>query len=291
MKNKRTLKQFSLDLLYEKKGDKFILYGKNKNKLGTFNQSFDENKNVIIYSDYDFKESSISYLQEVLFVQIQTAIITHTNKLKIIEIPLKLDNIKDIISIFKDVYDERISIHKLKDKEVSCSELIIRIIQPRRTHYIQQAYLRNFSSNKRIWKPANSKEKARIFVFDKLNNKIVNIGNTEVENTYGQKIMNVAKKDFFYSLYLEEFMAKTLEKYIPPIFNKIINQKSLRQLNQGEKQIVTEYIILTWCRPLEVREHLKESFEKGGKLSIDLFSDIKLPDNAKMVISENYIKF
>lgn len=67
----------------------------------------------MIYSDYDFKESSILYLQEILFVQIQTAIIVHTNKLKIIKIPLKLENTNAIISIFKNIYGDRISIEKL----------------------------------------------------------------------------------------------------------------------------------------------------------------------------------
>jgi len=292
LKNKRNLKEFFLDLFYEKKGDTFILYDKNKNKLGTFNQSFDEKSKNMIYSDYDFKENSISCLQDVLFVQIQTAIIVHANKIKIIKIPLNSENIKSIISIFKNIYGERISDYELnKNKEDTCSELIIHIIQPKRTHYIQQAYLRNFSSNKEIWKPTNSKDKARIFVFDKLNNKIVNIGNTNTENIYGQKIMNLAKEDFFYSLYLEELMSKTLERHIPPIFNRIIIQKSLRRFHESVKQIVIEYIILTWCRPLEVREHIKESFEKGGKISIDLFSDFKLPDNAKMVLSENYLRF
>ena len=67
----------------------------------------------MIYFDYDFKESSILYLQEILFVQIQTAIIVHTNKLKIIKIPLKLENTNAIISIFKNIYGDRISIEKL----------------------------------------------------------------------------------------------------------------------------------------------------------------------------------
>lgn len=67
----------------------------------------------MIYSDYDFKESSILYLQEILFVQIQTALIVHTNKLKIINIPLKLENTNAIISIFKNIYGDRISIEKL----------------------------------------------------------------------------------------------------------------------------------------------------------------------------------
>lgn len=67
----------------------------------------------MIYSDYNFKESSILYLQEILFVQIQTAIIVHTNKLKIIKIPLKLENTNAIISIFKNIYGDRISIEKL----------------------------------------------------------------------------------------------------------------------------------------------------------------------------------
>jgi len=203
---------------------------------------------------------------------------------------LKRESIDPILSIFKKDYENSFKIESVKEYGSSC-DIEITISQPKRTHYIQQAYLRNFSSNINDWLPNNDKKKARIFVYDKLKEQIVNIGNTDSENKYGQKIENIAFEEYFYSLSLEKFLADTLEKEIPPIFNKLTAAKTISSLKPSEKETIVKYLILTWNRPTETREHIKESFEKGIIEAIKMNPKLEVPKNAIPVMNEDYLRF
>lgn len=85
-------------------------------------------------------------------------------------------------------------------------------------------------------------------------------------------------------------MANTLEKEMPKINEKIITDKSTRTLTLAQKETLVKYILLTWSRPPEAREHLKEGFEKGTEKGIEYLSEFDLPDNQKVVINKNLLK-
>ncbi|KKK65649.1 hypothetical protein LCGC14_2972020, partial [marine sediment metagenome] len=69
------------------------------------------------------------------------------------------------------------------------------------------------------------------------------------------------------------------------------SDKSTRSLTLVQKETLVKYILLTWSRPPEVREHLREGFEKGTETGIEYFSEFDLPENHKVVINNNYLKF
>ena len=86
-------------------------------------------------------------------------------------------------------------------------------------------------------------------------------------------------------------MAKTLEKKIHQIFKIIISVKSTRSLTLAQKETLVKYILLTWSRHPEAREHLREGYEKGTEMGIEYFSEFDLPEDYKVVINNNFLKF
>jgi len=292
MEKTENYKQFSFYLYYIKNDNCITIYNHKKIRLGTFTQDFNEQDKVLLLSNYRFEKRIIDCMHELLYFQIFIAIIIQVEKLIIEGFPLTSRLIKPVISVYKQKYgDENIKIKRFEEDSINekCNLTII-INQPKRTHYIQQAYLRNFSSNSADWITQNKKDKARIFVYDKIKGETIYIGNSPSEKKFGQKIKNIAKEDYYYSLALEEFMANTLEKEIPKIFEIINTDKSTRDLTQAQKEIVVKYILLTWSRPPEAREHLKEGLEKGTEKGIEYFSEFDLPENHKVVINKNLLK-
>lgn len=286
-------KKYSINLFYIKNENNITIYNNKKIMLGTFTRDFNERDKVLLLSNYSFENRINDCMHELLFFQIFIAIIIQAEKLIIEGFPLTSRLIRPVIYICRQKYgEEKIKIERFEEDSLNkkCN-LIIIINQPKRTHYIQQAYLRNFASNSAEWINQRKKHKARIFVYDKIIGETVNIGNSLSENEFGQKINNVAKKDFFYSLALEDFMAKTLEKKIPKIFKKIISDKSTRSLTLAQKVTLVKYILLTWSRSPEVREFFREGFEKGTEMGIEYLSEFDLPENHKVVIKNNYLKF
>lgn len=285
----REIKPFSPNLYYTIEKDKITILDRQYNELGTFIQQFDQEKKDFHIFRYKFSASSTYELQEYLIFQLKVPILCHMQKVRIEGFPMKKDLTTEILDIFKKEYEGYVKIDKCEEIEGLCN-IEISISQPRRTHYIQQAYLRNFSSNRAEWVSENKKKKARIFVYDILKDKIVNIGQTESEKKFGQRIESIAYEDYFYSLALEIFMANTLEKQIPPIFHKILANKSISTLTNLEREVFVKYIILTWHRTPEAREYMKEAYEKGLIEAIELDPNIVLPENIKPVMKEDSLR-
>jgi len=290
MSKEREIKRFSVNLYSIKEGDKITLLDHQYNEIGNYIQHFDQEKKGFFLSDYEFSNISNFQLQEYLLFQLKVPIAVHAVNIEIDELPLKLELINQVLNIFKKEYEDNFSIENIEEKSKGV-DIKIKITQPKRTHYIQQAYLRNFSSNKAKWVSDNKRKKARIFVFDKTVGKLVNIGNTPSEINYGQKIENIAFEEYFYSLGLEKFIADTLEKEIPPIFDKILNKKTLGIVTPNEKKTFTKYLILMWNRPTEAREFMREAYEKGLMTSIEMNPDLEIPENAEPVINEDFLRF
>ena len=289
MSKEREIKPFSLNLYYTIEEDIITILDQQHNELGTFIQQFNQEEKEFHFLDYNFSELSISQLQEYLVFQLKVPIVCYAQKVIIEGFPLKRELTNQILDIFKKEYGGSFKVDNIEEIAGLCN-IVISISQPRRTHYIQQAYLRNFSSNKADWVPNNKKKKARIFVYDKIKDIIVNIGNTEPEKKFGQRIEGIAYKDHFYSLALENYMADTLEKQIPPIFKKLLAKKRISTLTNLEKETFVKYLILTWNRPTEAREHMKEVYEKGLIEAIEMDPEIELPKNIKPVINEDSLR-
>ena len=289
MSEDNKIEQFSINLFYTKEGEKITLLDSKNIELGSFSQQFNQEEKSFYLSDFDFPNASIPQLQEYLLFQLEAPIMAHAETIKVDVFPLKKELVDEILTFFKKDYEESFKIEKVEEHEGKCN-IELTISQPRRTHYIQQAYLRNFSSNRADWLSNNNKKKARIFVFDKLNEKIINIGNTESEVKFGQKINNIAYDEYFYSLSFERFIRFTLEKDIPPILDKLLSKKSITTLTPTDKKILVKYIILTWNRPIEAREHMKEIYEKGLIKAIEMNPDLELPDNIIPIINEDFLR-
>ena len=81
-----------------------------------------------------------------------------------------------------------------------------------------------------------------------------------------------------------------MEKQIPSIFDKLLSKKTINSLIPAEREIFAKYLILTWNRPAEAREHMKESYEKGIIEAIKMNPDLNLPENVKPVINKDYLR-
>jgi len=285
----KEIKQYSFSLYYTKEEDRFTLLDHQKNELGSFSQKFDQDEKFFTIDNYNLTKASIYQLQEYLVFQLKVPIACHAKKIVITGFPLSRQLTKEVLLIFENEYGNNFTVSKLQENAGVC-DIEIQITQPKRTHYIQQAYLRNFSSNTNEWVVEKKKKKARIFSFDKLKDEIVNIGNTAPEKKYGQRIESIAFEESFFSLGLEKFIADNLEKKIPPILDKILLQNSISSLTTTEKKKLTKYIILTWNRPKESREYIKESYEKMIMATLEMAPDIDLPENAVPVINEDYLR-
>ena len=152
--------KYGIDLLIKDNEDKIIIYDHQHNELGYFTQQFNQEEKSFQLFDYNFSKASIIQLQEYLIFQLEVPIVCHAEIIKIDNFPLKKELINEILEIFKKDYENSYTIEKIEESNEKCN-LEIKIKQPKRTHYIQQAYLRYFSSNKAEWIPDNNKKKAR----------------------------------------------------------------------------------------------------------------------------------
>ena len=114
---------------------------------------------------------------------------------------------------------------------------------------------KNYNWNVR--KLATKRKKKRIWEFSKQNG--------EPEN---KKILNVAKEDFFYPQWLEEWFQKNPETFGLKSLNKIIHTQTVEHLSRKDKERILEWIIVQNERTLERRNSIKQ----GHK---DLFKRLK----------------
>lgn len=285
--------QVSKNLLVKKVNDEFELFHISGQYLSKFCFGYDE---VHSSFNYIFHDVAKGFDVVNIFNEFITSIILVALTLSIKEIifnslPINERDFNDIFKKFKNLYENNIDIIDIKlDLEKYIQQVIIKVQLQQNTHYIQQAYLRNFSSNIGIWSPKNQKDKARIFVFNKYKNSEEIIGNTPTELKYGQKIISIAKEDYFYSVAMEQLMRQTYEKNAPLIFHKLIREKTTKGLNDEEKRIIMDYIILTWQRPKETRKRLKETWEKAFKIFAEDYKGKKIPSNIIIEANPEFLR-
>lgn len=253
---------------------------------------YDETRSSVSRTFFDInEETNLGLFNEAISQMILTALTLPIKELIFENLPIKRNSLDDIFKKFKMEYEDNIDIVDIELDSTKCiKRVIIQIQLPKNTHYIQQAYLRNFSSNNEVWKQNNQKEKARIFVFNKYKNLIENIGNTPVELKYGQKIKGIAKEDYFYSLAMEQLMRRVYETQTPPIFNKLIRNPRITILTEEEEEIIVDYILLTWQRTKEYRKNMKELWVKMGKIFAEDYKGKKLAPNIKIEVNPKFLQ-
>jgi hypothetical protein len=147
-------------------------------------------------------------------------------------------------------------------------------------HYVQRAYLQNFSVNGDF-----------IYMLDKKSGKATR---------QPIKLKEVAKQPDFYNLPEDkdciierEFLKKYVEDKGMPVIDKIINEKSIDSLTQSQKKDLAKYIVVQDLRTLRVRNELKEVLTSLYDYITYDFLKHKYPDladNFKMEIKEDFFK-
>jgi len=208
------IKQITSDVFYRVQDDYFIFYDKFNNRLGQVRNFIDKDKMILTYSDFkkESEDFSRDSLHDILIQFIESGNILQINQILIESFPLDIDTFNHAINAIINIYPNGISVSYEKYDSELIYKIQVNFKHPRITHYVQQAYLRNFSSNENEWKDRRKKDKARIFCFDKERGSVINIGNTKKERQYGVKINRIAYREYFYSMHLEVFMRHTLER-------------------------------------------------------------------------------
>lgn len=293
MSNSNEFEQITENVYYKTENDIIIFYDISYNKLGQVRKILDEDNKVLEYSNFKKESEAFSNntLQAILIKFIDSANILQLNKLVIENFPISFDMFNSVVNIFIELYPKAITIsYEKNESDDNINNIHVNFKNPRITHYVQQAYLRNFSSNIDSWKDSGKKDRARIYCFDKGKCSVITIGNTKVEREQGIKINRVAYREYYYSLYLEEFMRHTLEKIIPPLIEKVIISKSLKDISNNEKFLLSQYIILSWARTVEAREHLRESLEKGILEAAKMEFGAQAVEGLKVKVNETQLR-
>ncbi len=264
--NSNDFKQITANVFFKTENDTMIFYDDSFSRLGQVTRILDEDNRVLKYLDFK-KESeafSTDSLHDILIQFIESSNLIQVKELVIENFPLDINTFDQISDAFLKFYPKAITISYDKNTSIDIIHNIrVYFKNPRITHYVQQAYLRNFSSNEKVWKKNRKKDKARIFCFDKKICSVITVGNTKIEREQGVKITRIAYREYYYSLYLEEFMRHTLERIIPPLLENIILSRSLKNVSNELKYVLSQYIILSWLRTVEAREYMRESLEKS----------------------------
>ena len=266
MNNSNEIIQITENVFCKTENDIMKFYEASKRKLGEIRRQLDKVNKVLKYSDFkkESEDFSTNLLSEILNLFIESANIMQLNELIIESFPIDIETFNQVAKVFTDLYPKAINIsYEKKDTDESILKICVQFKNPRITHYVQQAYLRNFSSNKNIWKESGKNDKARIYCYDKEMSSVITIGNTKIEREQGVKINRMAYREYYYSLRLEMLMRHTFERIIPPVIEKIINKKSLNEVAKKERFALSQYIILSWARTVEAREFIRESLEKS----------------------------
>lgn len=145
--------------------------------------------------------------------------------------------------------------------------------KPKRTHIVQQAYLRNFSRK--------TKKGICIYRFDKKTYKIQYLN-----------VKNVAVENFFYPPEVEKWLANEIEIKGISVINKIIEKESVESLSISDKEYLLRWIIIQDTRTREKRNEIRQIFEDATLLiSKTYIPEItKNHQNLKVNYNEDYLK-
>jgi len=144
---------------------------------------------------------------------------------------------------------------------------------PRRTHFVQQAYLKNFSRK--------TKKGFFLYRFDK-----------KTENIQYLNVKKIAVEKFFYPPEVENWLATEIEAKGIYIINNIIEKKSIDNLSVSEKEYLIRWILVQDTRTREMRNQIRQVFEDGTLLMSKIYDSelIKKYKNLKVKFNEDFLQ-
>jgi len=277
------------------KSEKFFEFYFDKKRILHLQTIFNEENRTLILHCMDFADDVFenNRLEVVLKSLMQAVLLMQVNEWIIYTLPLDASTYENVAGYYSNLYGEAVKFYS-KEGEPERKLVRITIKNIKRSHYVQQAYLRTFSSNRKIWKKTGNKKKARIYCFNKKTNSEFIFRESESETRYGPKIEAIAQSKGYYSLPIEFWMRNTLEKDFPPILLKIVNSKSIENLTMNEKMIISQYIVLQYSRTKEIREQIKEASSKllpiYYNLRLEERGEERLPKETKIKYSNDALR-
>ena len=144
---------------------------------------------------------------------------------------------------------------------------------PKRTHFVQQAYLKNFSRK--------TKKGFFLYRFDK-----------KTENIQYLNIKKIAVEKFFYPPEVENWLATEIEAKGIYIINNIIEKKCIDNLSVSEKECLIRWILVQDTRTREMRNQIRQVFEDGTLLMSKIYDSelIKKYKNLKVKFNEDFLQ-
>ena len=144
---------------------------------------------------------------------------------------------------------------------------------PKRTHIVQQAYLKNFSRK--------TKKGFFLYRFDK-----------KTENIQYLNVKKIAVEKSFYPPEVEKWLATEIEAKGISIINNIIENKSIDNLSISEKEYLTHWILIQDTRTREMRNEIRQVLE-DGTLLISRTYDPEIREkykNLKVKFNEDFLQ-
>ena len=152
--NSNDFKQIAANVFFKIENDTMIFYDESFNRLGQVTRILDKDNRILKYSDFK-KESeafSTDSLHDILIQFIESSNLIQMKELIIENFPLDINTFDQISDAFIKFYPKAITISYDKNTSIDIIHNIrVYFKNPRITHYVQQAYLRNFSSNEKVW--------------------------------------------------------------------------------------------------------------------------------------------
>jgi hypothetical protein len=144
---------------------------------------------------------------------------------------------------------------------------------PKRTHIVQQAYLKNFSRK--------TKKGFFLYRFDKQTEKVQYLN-----------VKRVAVEKHFYPPEVETWLANEIEAKGISILNNVIENKSIDNLPVSEKEYLIRWILVQDTRTREMRNEIRQVFEDGTLLISKTYDSdfIEKYENLKVKFNEDFLQ-
>lgn len=149
-----TTKRFSKNLKIRRKNHAIEILLEDDQPACNFNYDLDKENALSIFKFEDSievvsKDLDMFFIFDEIITTLILLCLSHSIKTIIFDsLPLNAEGFSDIFKKFKNTYEENVRITEIRtDLEELVQHVRIEIQYQKNTHFIQQAYLRNFSSN------------------------------------------------------------------------------------------------------------------------------------------------
>ncbi len=271
---------FGPDIEVEQRGNRFS-FKLRKSEIGSYDFAWNADEKSLKYSKVMLRDSywTVDRKKAIFCVLLSATMNVMYEKLTIDAFPL-LPAEFESLKAEEDATFPKILDWKHTSSPTQVTDIEVTVKSTKVTHFVQQAYLRNFSSNRGQWWP-QKKDKARIYCYDKKGNCIFTHGNTPAENTKGVRIGVIAYLPYFYSVETEIFLAHSIERTGPAVIEKICADGNLRSIMLEDRVQLIRYILAQYLRTEASRSTGSEIGESGLKLLAQTWLQLNYPEDAE----------